>query len=289
MTFAPSRVGTDPVSLQPMCTEGAYLDFLGAAFQKPVRVRDNRGSRNINPAVKRSADQLTRVFLQVVGRESCADLVDASADSSSSSSRLERVPCGTRGRSLSAAVFVVCVLIWPNPADSRDTQDRFHFACQIRRSSGSRRNGSRHRLVEGQSTRRKGPALRGWLRIGHTCTRPLQRSGEACVTFHQGDNNELVDYLSLGSEMASTICSNNRISNCVLVCPPSNNLALFFPLLHPLICRMMPRRRTTYCPQRLVQTNRRHLGKLVILVPTRGASESSSGSLPPALRPSLPP
>ena len=75
----------------------AYLDFPIAAFQKPfrqrrarvmphVRVRENRGSRNINPAVKRSADQLTRVFLQVVGRESCADLVDASADSSSSSS-----------------------------------------------------------------------------------------------------------------------------------------------------------------------------------------------------------
>ena len=69
------------------------------------------------------------------------------------------------------------------------------------------------------------------MRFGRTCTRPLPRSGEACVTFQQGNNNELVDDLGLGSEMASDNCAKNRFSNCVLVGPPSNSLALLFPLL----------------------------------------------------------
>ena len=110
-------------------------------------------------------------------------------------------------------------LLWPNLADSRDTQDHFHFACQMRRSSGSRRNASRHRLVQGQSTRRKGPTLSRRLSVlvEDRCTRPLQSSGEGWVTFHEG-NTTMNWSISLlwDQKMASTNCSN-----FVRVCPPS--------------------------------------------------------------------
>ena len=61
--------------------------------------------------------------------------------------------------------------------------------------------------------------------FGHTCTRSLQRSGEVCVTLHQRNNNELVDYLALRSEMAST----NRFKKLCVNLSPSNNLASSCP------------------------------------------------------------
>ena len=67
---------------------------------------------------------------------------------------LEHAPCVTRERSLLAVVFVVRVLFLPNLSISL-----IHFACQIRRSSGSGKNGSRNVLVQGQSARRQDPTL----------------------------------------------------------------------------------------------------------------------------------
>ena len=74
----------------------------------------------------------SQVLLQVVRRESCADFVDALANSLSSLSRgVERAPgVGRQGSLVLAAVLVICVL-------SREVQDRFHLARQVRKSLSS--------------------------------------------------------------------------------------------------------------------------------------------------------